>query len=315
MKLLLLITHLLALGAGFFFFRPDHSKTASESSDTAPSPSSRRTTHTLPPEANPITQARSDDYRRALAQYFADGGDVINAERYLREWAKTDPDAALLSLAGVYEKHRVGNLLSNFVQNTGSLLGPALVRNYGELDSIAAHTVQFVIGRAIAVLAKEDLDSALDLMAQLPVPPEALPYREVMDALDGPGLKEFFEKTSGPDSALKFPDDVNYWDAAVSRAWRVFSPAEYRALFTQFDQPIALERLIQGALKEVRNFGKNEGFVDLFDSLPPAKQKIAFRVFQKSLRSISPQELAAMRETIEQRGSTALAEALDSARR
>ena len=58
-------------------------------------------------------------------------------------------------------------------------------------------------------------------------------------------------------------------------------------------------------------FNRKEGR----EALPPAKQKIAFRVFQKSLRSISPQELVAMRETIEQRGSTALAEALDSARR
>lgn len=310
MKWLILISsHLICFAIGYHFFALD--KGSPEPSPQTVQKSERIQRQPLPSDLNPLEHATSGDYRELAEQYFEEEWDTVNSERFFRRWVAVDPDGAVRFISGIYHIHGASNMLNNLIGGLESELAPALVEHYGEFEYISHFDLKNMLGRCLAKIAEDDLGRALALARAMPGSRQNLPLDKIIDRLGGPGLDVFFDRITGPDADLIDENDQYFWQRAISRAWRVYSPEKFESLFERFDQPRAVKELTSGLLREVQKFDRSDHFVRIFESLPPSKQELAFERFRESFRSLPHATVEQLKIASQQQGSERLLDTIE----
>ena len=282
MKLVLVITHLLALGLGYLLMP---SPTQVDPLLPGKEQRTRPRTIALPESENPLTHASSTDYQNLFDEVLSQPNPRGRMTRILEAWIHVDPEAAILAFSRYYDPVDSDSVLQSLRVETGSLLAEAMVRHYEELRYIEPADIKDVMADSIALLAREDLDHALRLFEELPEKTRELIYGTFVATLGGEGILAMIQKIPDSPIAAKMDQSEEFWEESCYRLWRFLPPEEFNSLFQKLDSPHALKHLTYRAMDEATKFNEHGTLIKTLSSLPQEKLTHTLVAFQNASTS------------------------------
>ena len=269
MKFFLVISHLLAIGTGYFLFPQKQSDPPNPTHDQRSR--TLRSRDPLPQTENPLRHATSADYQQLFEEMILSPAKSGRLDKLLRAWSMVDPEAAVLSFTKYYNPEQAGHLLQYLQKDTGSRLAAPLVKHYAQLEFLHPSKLYYALGGSLGVLATEDLDQALKLIGTLPPKTVEQFCDHFIDQLDGPQLLQLFERISNSSDHSYFTDSQEFWKESINRIWRQLSPEQFNQLFHKLDQGFALQHLSHRAMEEAYRFNEHDALLKTLNSLPEEK--------------------------------------------
>lgn len=308
--ILLLISHLGLALLGAWLAGGGEKQKAAEMSVPVPlvaAPSS------LPPvdpqSANPILRAGGADFRAAWEEMLAGppsdnpGEPFRNSINFFIDWCRVDPEGAVRGLARLHAPRFAHNYLSNAILYHGAELAPALVKHWRELRLMPDYKVEFVMGRSLNALAKEDPEAAAALLGDLPPGMRQETCSTLFDRQDAATIARLV-KCLPPSDPAAAQDNSRLW-TAVAEA--IDAADQERGLWdwlARADDPAARRALAETGMKKALRGEDWSGFCGAVEQLEPAARAEVREVVRQVSKKYGyrPEVVAAISEECQRRG-------------
>ncbi len=258
--------------------------------------------------ANPILRASGADFRAAWDEMLVGPrtpsgephGDSIN---FFIDWCAVDPEGAVRGLSRLRAPRFAHNYLGNALNYHGAELAPALVKHWRELRQLADYKVEHALGRSLNALAKEDPETAVALLDELPPGARRETYDELFDRQDAATIERLVKSLPTLDPAAE-GERARLWTAVASAVDRAEPERGLWNWLARTDDPAACRAFAAEGMDKARRTEDWTGFFDAVDQLKPAVQAEVREVLRQRARNSGdrPEVRAAISEECKRHG-------------
>jgi hypothetical protein len=262
-----------------------------------------------PASANPILRASGADFRAAWDEMLAgprsdsSGEPHGNSINFFIDWCRVDPDGAVRGLARLHAPRLAHNYLSNATNDLGAALAPALVKHWRELRLMPDYKVEFVMGRSLNALAKEDPQAAAALLGELPPGTRREIYGTLFDRQDAATIERLV-KSWPPFEPAADADKARLWTAVAEAVDAADSKRGLWDWLARADDPVARRALAEEGMKKAQRAEDWSGFCSAVVPLEPAARAEMREVVRQVAKNhgYRPEVIAAISEECRRRG-------------
>lgn len=261
-----------------------------------------------PRSANPILRASGADFRDAWDEMLAgprgeSGEPHGNSINFFIDWCRVDPEGAIRGLARLHAPRFAHNYLSNASLYHGAELAPALVKHWRELRLMPDYKVEFVMGRSLNALAKEEPETAVGLLGELPPGTRREIYGTLFDRQDA-GTIERLVKSLPPLDSSPAEDNSRLWTAVAEAVDAADQQRGVWDWLVRAENPAARRALAEAGMKKAQRGEDWSDFFGAVEQLEPAAQAEMREVVRQVSKNYGyrPEVIAAISEECRRRG-------------